>query len=95
MSAEIITLPVVRIERWEDDDVAPIQMTKDEMRNGFASGRTLTQEEWAHPDEIKWLDELIADGVAVVSAPWEYKDGFQCARRRVTGIRNGQSENGK
>ena len=65
----------------------PLLMTKDEMRQGFAEGRTLTQEEWAYPDEIRWLDELIADGAAIISAPWEYKGGFQCRRRRVTGKR--------
>ena len=65
-----------------------IEINKEQMREGFAKGRTLTQEEWAHPDEIKWLDELIAEGVAKVTAPWEYKDNFQCARRRVTGTRS-------
>jgi hypothetical protein len=61
-----------------------LRMTKEEMREGFAQGRTLTQEEWAHPSEIKWVDELIAEGVAKVTAPWEYKDKFQCSRRRIT-----------
>jgi len=65
-----------------------LQMTKEEMERGLAQGRTLTQEEWAHPDEIKWLDELIAEGKAIVTAPWEYKGNFQCARRRATGVRN-------
>lgn len=64
-----------------------LKMTKEQMREGFAQGRTLTQEEWCHPSEILWLDELIAEGVATVTAPWEYKDTFQCARRRVTGVR--------
>ncbi len=62
-------------------------MTKDDMRAGFARGQTLIQEEWAHPDLIRWVDELIAEGVATVSAPWEYKDNFQCERRRIAGIR--------
>lgn len=66
---------------------ASLTITKEQMRKGFAEGRTLTQEEWAHPDEIKWLNELIAEGVAKVTAPWEYRDGFQCSRRRVTGIK--------
>lgn len=65
---------------------APLCMTKDEMREGFARGRTLIQEEWAHPDEIKFVDELISEGAATAS-PWEYKDNFQCERRRVTGVR--------
>lgn len=65
---------------------APIRMTKDQMREGFARGKALTQEEWANPSEVQWLDELVAEGVATVSAPWEYKDGFQCRRRRVTGV---------
>lgn len=62
-----------------------LQITKEQMRAGFAEGRTLTQEEWAHPSEIQWLDELIAEGVCKVVDPWEYRDNFQCARRRVTG----------
>lgn len=64
--------------------VAPICMTKAEMREGFAKGRTLVQEEWGNPSEIEWIDELIAEGAAT-AAPWEYKDGFQCERRRITG----------
>lgn len=60
-------------------------MTKEQMREGFAMGRTLTQEEWSHPAEIKWVDELVAEGVAIITAPWEYKDNFQCMRRRITG----------
>lgn len=63
-------------------------MTKEEMREGFARGLTLVQEEWANPEEIRAVDELISEGVAIVSAPWEYKDGFQCERRRVTGVLN-------
>ena len=65
---------------------APVRMTKAEMENGFAVGRALTQEEWANPAEIQWVDELIAEGKATAT-PWEYKDGFQCERRRVTGVR--------
>ncbi len=61
-----------------------LRMTKEEMRDGFSRGRSLTQEEWAHHDEIKWVDELIAEGVATAT-PWEYKDNFQCERRRVFG----------
>lgn len=61
-------------------------MTKDEMREGFKRGRELTQEEWAHPSEIKWVDELIAEGAAEVVAPWQYKDNFQCERRKVRGV---------
>jgi hypothetical protein len=62
-----------------------LRMTKEQMREGFTRGRQLTQEEWAHPSEIQWVDELVAEGVATVTAPWEYKDGFQCSRRRITG----------
>jgi hypothetical protein len=68
-----------------------LRMTKEDMRAGFARGRTLTQEEWAHPSEIKWVDELIAEGAAT-STPWEYKDGFQCERRRVTGVVKGAQQ---
>jgi hypothetical protein len=60
-------------------------MTKEEMKKGFLAGRTITQEEWADGCEIKWLDELIAEGHAKVIAPWEYKDEFQCERRKVKG----------
>jgi hypothetical protein len=65
---------------------APIRMTKAEMESGFAHGRTLIQEEWANPQEIAWADELVAAGRATAT-PWEYKDNFQCERRRVTGLR--------
>lgn len=64
-----------------------LKMSKEEMERGFAQGRTLIQEEWAHPDEIKWADELIAAGKATASA-WQYKDEFQCERRLITGVRN-------
>lgn len=63
-----------------------LKMRKEEMREGFARGRTLVQEEWAHPLERQWVDELIAEGAAT-AGPWEYKDNFQCERRRVTGVR--------
>ncbi len=55
------------------------------MAEGLAGGRTLTQEEWAG-EEIHALDELIAEGKAVVVADWEYLDAFQCSRRRVRGV---------
>lgn len=66
----------------------PLEMSKEDMERGFANGQTLTQEEWAHPSEIQWADELIAEGKAAVTSPWEYKDGFQCSRRRITGVVN-------
>ena len=62
-----------------------LQITKEEMERGFAQKRTLTQEEWAHPKEIEWVNELIAEGKATAT-PWEYKDGFQCERRLITGL---------
>jgi hypothetical protein len=58
-------------------------MTKEEMEIGLAMGRTLIQEEWADKNEIEFVDELIAKG-KVKSTPWEYKDNFQCERRRIT-----------
>jgi hypothetical protein len=70
-------------------------MTKDQMREGFARGKTLVQEEWANSLEIKWLDELIAEGVATLSAPWDYKDTYQCERRRVTGVAFSRPERGE
>lgn len=60
-------------------------MTKAEMEAGFARGRTLTQEEWADASEIAGVDELVTEGKATAT-PWEYKDGFQCERRIVTGV---------
>lgn len=60
-------------------------MTKEQMRKGFLEGRGLIQEEWANQDEIRSVDELVAEGVAVVVVPWEYKDGFQCRRRGIVG----------
>ena len=62
-----------------------LRMTKEEMAAGFARGRSLTQEEWAHPLEIKWVDELIAEGKATAE-PWNYHDNFQCEKRRITGV---------
>lgn len=59
-------------------------MTKDEMRAGLAAGWRLIQEEWADRGEIAAVDELVAEGVASAT-PWEWKDGFQCERRIVTG----------
>jgi hypothetical protein len=63
-----------------------LEITKQQMQAGLAQGRTLIQEEWAHPDEIRWVDELIAEGRATASA-WEWRDGFQCERRRITGVK--------
>lgn len=63
-----------------------LRMTKAEMLEGLEQGRTLIQEEWSHEKEIQWIDELIKEGKAT-STPWEYKDNFQCERRRITGIR--------
>jgi len=60
-----------------------LTMTKAEIKEGLLSGRTLIQEGWAHPSEIQWVDELIKEGIAEAT-PWEYKDNFQCERRRVT-----------
>lgn len=57
-------------------------MTKDEMRKGLAQGRLLIQEEWADPADIATADELVAEGDAVTT-PWEWRDNFQCERRRI------------
>ena len=61
-------------------------MTKEEMERGLAQGRILTQEEWAHPQEQQWIEELVSEGKATAD-PWKYKDGFQCEMRRVYGVR--------
>lgn len=61
-------------------------ITKDEMAAGFAEGHLLCQEEWSTLREIADLDALIQEGKAVVVAPWEYQDGFQCMRRLVRGV---------
>jgi len=60
-------------------------MTKDEMRKGFKQGRTLIQEEWADQEEIKAVNELLAEGVCFVDDDWEYLEGFQCERRVIIG----------
>lgn len=57
-------------------------MTKEEMAEGLARGRSLIQEEWADPAEIAAVDDLIAEGKATAT-PWEYLDGYQCERRRI------------
>lgn len=59
-----------------------LTMTKQEIAECLSQGRRLTQEEWAHPTEIKSVDELVAEGVAEAS-PWEYLDGYQCERRLI------------
>lgn len=61
-----------------------LRMTKDEMKRGLASGRQLTQEEWAHPKERQWVDELVANGDAIAT-PWKYRDNFQCEVRFIRG----------
>lgn len=61
-------------------------MTKEQIRAGLKAGRSLIQEEWADPGEIKDVDDLISEGAAAAT-PWEYKDGYQCERRKVTGVR--------
>lgn len=58
-------------------------MTKAEMVAGLAAGRTLIQEEWADPLEIALVDELVREGNAVAT-PWEWRENFQCERRRIT-----------
>lgn len=58
-------------------------MTKEVIAEGLAKGRQLIQEEWADTEEIKWVDELIAEGKAKAT-PWEYSGGFQCERRLIT-----------
>jgi hypothetical protein len=63
-----------------------LKMSREEMVSGFARGRTLTQEEWCHPSERQWIDELIAEGKATAT-PWEYRDNFQCEMRKVTGVK--------
>ena len=63
-----------------------LTMSKEEMANGFAKGRTLTQEEWAHPKENEWIEELIKEGKCKAT-PWKYHDNFQCEMRKVAGIR--------
>lgn len=60
----------------------PLRMTKDEIRTGLLAGRRLMQEEWAHPDEIRFVDELVKEGVAEAT-PWSYSDNFQCKGRTV------------
>jgi len=60
-----------------------LKMNKEQIRDGLAKGQTLIQEEWAHPFEHRWVEELIAEGIAEAT-PWEYKDNYQCEMRYVT-----------
>lgn len=59
-------------------------MTRQEKESGLRAGRRLIQEEWADGSEIDAVDELVAEGIACAT-PWQWKDGFQCMRRIVTG----------
>lgn len=52
------------------------------MKRGLMNGRQLTQEEWANPEEKKWIDELVAEGVARAT-PFAWKDNFQCEVRYI------------
>lgn len=61
-----------------------LRMTREEMEQGLAVGRVLIQEEWAHPQEIAWADELVSEGKATAS-DWQYHPNYQCERRRITG----------
>lgn len=61
-------------------------MTYEEMKEGFAQGRTLIQEEWSSPEEHEAIERLIKEGLAT-STSWEYKYNFQCSIRRVTGVK--------
>ena len=67
--------------------MARIRITKREMAEGLAQGRALIQEEWAHPQERVWVDELVREGKAI-AGPWELKPNFQCERRRITAPKN-------
>ncbi len=62
-------------------------MTKEEMERGLAAGRRLVQEEWADRNEIRAVDELVAEGKANATA-WQYRDGFQCEMRSIVGCRS-------
>jgi hypothetical protein len=64
-----------------------LKMNKAEMERGLSQGRILIQEEWAHPQELVWLNELIAEGKAVLEQDWEYHENYQCQRRRVKGVK--------
>lgn len=57
------------------------------MEFGFRQGRTLIQEEWAHPKDIIWANELISEGKAIVAVPWTYHEEIQCYQREIRGIR--------
>lgn len=62
-----------------------------EMREGLARGKRLIQEEWADPNEIEAVDQLVAEGAAKAT-PWEYHDNFQCSRRIVTAALKGGND---
>lgn len=58
-------------------------ITRDEIKAGLLNGRTLIQEEWADHSEIEAVDQLVNEGIAQAT-PWEYRDNFQCERRKIT-----------
>jgi hypothetical protein len=62
-----------------------MMINKEEMERGLKAGKTLTQEEWAHPSEIKWVNELVAEGKATATR-FAYNANFQCAVRTVRGV---------
>ncbi len=60
-------------------------ISREELVQGFAKGRSLIQEDWAHPLEIAWIDELVAEG-KVEATKWRYDGELHCDARFVTGI---------
>lgn len=53
------------------------------MEKALSAGKQLLQEEWAHADEKRWVDELVAEGKAKVTR-WSYHAGFQALARYIT-----------
>lgn len=45
-------------------------ITKEGLRENFASGVIVNQDRYAPQEEIEWIDDLIAEGAAQVIVPW-------------------------
>jgi hypothetical protein len=60
-----------------------ITITKEQMIAGLCLGRRLTQEHWAHPKEIEWVDELVSGGLASATE-WKYSEWHGSMLRRIS-----------
>jgi hypothetical protein len=57
-------------------------MAKESIKSTLLSNRTITQDEYAKPEEIEAVDELVAEGFAIAT-PWAYRSPHTCKVRFV------------